>query len=128
MSFFRHIQTTVQQYTAPPVTNGIEPALEPYENNSNAEPSKKATTRIGDPAGVPEIGENVTLGLNNHPADLENQKYIVRNVDLGEEGAQRIELMQEVWGKHGKIYIFLSYVVLDVEDVLSNCYVDWPFA
>jgi hypothetical protein len=56
-----------------------------------------------------KMDEKVTMTISNHAADDENQKPIIHPTELGEEGAQRIELMQEVWGKHGKLYIFLSY-------------------
>jgi hypothetical protein len=38
--------------------------------------------------------------------DVELQKPILLTMDLAEEGAKRVELMQQVWGKHGKAYIF----------------------
>lgn len=50
-----------------------------------------------------------TISINNHAADSENQKPVIHAVDLGEAGAQRIELMQEILGKYGKTYIFLAY-------------------
>ena len=53
--------------------------------------------------------DKVTMMISNHAADDENHKPVIHAAELGEEGAQRIELMQEVWGKHGKLYIFLAY-------------------
>lgn len=48
--------------------------------------------------------------IGKYAANTESQKPAAHSTDLGEEGAKRTELMQEVWGKHGKLYIFLSYV------------------
>lgn len=58
--------------------------------------------------------ETSNYGIDRAPTydDVETQKPVLGEVKLGEEGAQRIELMQQVWGKHGKLIIFMSYVPL----------------
>ena len=45
----------------------------------------------------------------NRDHDVESLKPgLVTQAELGDEGAQRIELMQQVWGKHGKKWIFMG--------------------
>lgn len=34
------------------------------------------------------------------------QKGVVAETQLGDVGAQRIEIMQKIWGKHGKILLY----------------------
>jgi hypothetical protein len=95
MSFIQKIKGQVQQHASPAVvTTGLEP-----------EPPIAPTSFKGD-----DTGNTSAMSIRNHAADAENQKPVIQAVTLGEEGAQRIELMQEVWGKHGKLYIFISYV------------------
>lgn len=84
------------------VTDGVQPA---------------STTSGGDanPASSGEKGEKsekTSYGIDSSPmdVDLEVQKPVMVDIKLGEQGAQRIELMQQVWGKHGKKYIFTAYV------------------
>lgn len=43
----------------------------------------------------------------NQDHDVELQKPLNIVTDLGDEGAKRIELMQQVWGKNGKLWIFV---------------------
>ncbi|CZR51781.1 uncharacterized protein PAC_01658 [Phialocephala subalpina] len=49
-----------------------------------------------------------------------DDKPVIHAAELGEEGAQRIELMQEVWGKHGKLYIFLALAFCMIVYELDN--------
>lgn len=57
-----------------------------------------------------QIEEKPAAHLDQDPFDMENQKQAA--VELGEEGAFRTELMQEVWGKYGKMLIFARYDLL----------------
>lgn len=55
------------------------------------------------PAAAPDITPAVEKGEEH---DVELQKPVALTTDLAEEGAKRIELMQQVWGRHGKLWIF----------------------
>lgn len=91
MSFVQHIKAFVQQPSTPVETDGVNPAPTARESPST------------------QMGEKISMAISNHADDTESQKPVFQATELGEEGAQRIELMQEVWGKHGKLYIFLAY-------------------
>lgn len=72
--------------------------VQPVPNPSNSAPSS-----------TEKKSEKSHFVINDAPQDdddLEMQKPVIAEVKLGEEGAQRIELMQQVWGKHGKLIIF----------------------
>ncbi|KAL2060987.1 hypothetical protein VTL71DRAFT_9039 [Oculimacula yallundae] len=66
-------------------------------------------TEIHPVSGI-QKPEKTTYGIDSSPtdADIELQKPLRVDIKLGEQGAQRIELMQQVWGKHGKKYIFTA--------------------
>ncbi|KAH8892390.1 MFS general substrate transporter [Thozetella sp. PMI_491] len=52
--------------------------------------------------------------------DEENQKQPIVTMDVGAEGAKRSELMQEVWGKHGKLLIFVGLGIFMLVYELDN--------
>ncbi|MAD85789.1 MAG: hypothetical protein CL912_22735 [Deltaproteobacteria bacterium] len=81
------------------VTDGVQPASTSSGSDAN-------------PATSGEKSEKTSYGIDSSPmdVDLEVQKPVMVDIKLGEQGAQRIELMQQVWGKHGKEYIFTAYV------------------
>lgn len=50
-----------------------------------------------------------SVGIASLAGDEENLKQPVNKMDLAAEGAKRSELMQMVWGRHGKLLIFIGY-------------------
>lgn len=55
----------------------------------------------------PDTAEGIHAIPDNRDHDVESLKPgLITQAELGDEGAQRIELMQQVWGKHGKKWIF----------------------
>ena len=56
--------------------------------------------------------ETVPKETTSRDQDVESLKPgLVAQVELGDEGAQRIELMQQVWGKHGKRWVFVGLAI-----------------
>ncbi len=78
-------------FKSPVTTEGVDPA-EP--EISPVEAREKPGMSLGPVSSV----------------DEENLKAPVPQLDLAAEGAKRSELMQEVWGKHGKLLIFVGCV------------------
>ncbi len=76
------------------VTDGVQPAA----------------TSDANPITPGEKSDKSAYGIDTAPMenDIEMQKPVVTEVKIGEQGAQRIELMQQVWGRHGKKYIFVA--------------------
>lgn len=86
MSVFQRIKAHVQHPAAPVMTEGEVAAPAALSNS-------------------PSVTKEISA-LDSHGADEESQKVPITQVELGEEGAQRIELMQELWGKNGRKLIF----------------------
>ncbi|ORY70312.1 major facilitator superfamily domain-containing protein [Pseudomassariella vexata] len=64
--------------------------------------------------------------------DVESLKHMAVSVDLGEEGAQRIELMQQSWGKHGKKWIFVALafcmIVYELDETTYATYFNYALS
>ncbi|KUJ08496.1 MFS general substrate transporter [Mollisia scopiformis] len=102
MAIFQHIKSIMNQNSTLAVTEGVEPA----------------PTLIETP--TTDVDDKKTMTINHHATDSEIQKPVFQSVELGEEGAQRIELMQEAWGKHGKLFVFLSLALCMIVYELDN--------
>ncbi|KAH6717063.1 hypothetical protein BKA61DRAFT_671526 [Leptodontidium sp. MPI-SDFR-AT-0119] len=77
------------------VTDGVKPTFTTSGSDIN-------------PTTGGEKSEKTAYNIDSMDVDLEAQKPIGVDIKLGEQGAQRIELMQQVWGKHGKKYTFTA--------------------
>lgn len=80
------------------VTDGVKPTFTTSGSDIN-------------PTTGGEKSEKTAYDIDSMDVDLEAQKPIGVDIKLGEKGAQRIELMQQVWGKHGKKYTFTAYEI-----------------
>ncbi|KAJ9138079.1 Major facilitator superfamily domain-containing protein [Pleurostoma richardsiae] len=87
-------------------------------------PSEPATTTN---AGLEPIQPVAT---NNNDNDVESLKNAPIAVEISDEGARRIELVQLVWGNHGKLVAFsaiaLCMVVYELDVTTFNTY--WTYA
>jgi hypothetical protein len=68
------------------------------------------------------------INIDHDAGDIELHKP-GPEVELGEEGAFRTELMQQVWGKHGKLFVFLGLVERFLSQQIRRltllCYLAW---
>ncbi|EXJ96328.1 hypothetical protein A1O1_01454 [Capronia coronata CBS 617.96] len=85
---------------SPLATDGVDPtAMEITQAEARAEPG---------------------TGLTTVNTDEEDLKQPVVKLDLAAEGAKRSELMQVVWGRHGRLLIFIGICVFMVVYELDN--------
>jgi hypothetical protein len=74
-----------------------------------SEPSKSKSAMATEGLGpaVPEISASVeesSMAFEENP--IGKQPVVI--MDLAAEGAKRSELMQEIWGNHGKLLVFIG--------------------
>lgn len=79
----------------------------PFEMEGRPEP---AAMRPADISGVEPEANKTALDITAAPAaDTDNmslRKGVVASTELGDVGAQRSEIIQKIWGKHGQLLLY----------------------
>ncbi|KAJ9139362.1 Major facilitator superfamily domain-containing protein [Pleurostoma richardsiae] len=79
-----------------------------------------------EPVAKADDGPETIQPVAPHDNDVESLKPTLAEVDLSAEGAQRIEIMQQVWGKYGKLLVFsaigLCMIVYELDGTTFGTY------
>ncbi|CAK7230550.1 hypothetical protein SCUCBS95973_007612 [Sporothrix curviconia] len=98
----------------------------PFEMEGRPEP---AAMRAADISGV-EPEENKTADITAAPAAdtdaVSLRKGVMAETELGDVGAQRVEIIQKIWGKHGQLLLYsvigLAMVIYELDNTTFATY------
>ncbi|CAK7274514.1 hypothetical protein SEPCBS57363_006205 [Sporothrix epigloea] len=99
----------------------------PFEMEGRPEP---AAMRPADISGVEPEANKTALDITAAPAadtdTMSLRKGVVANTELGDVGAQRSEIIQKIWGKHGQLLLYsvigLAMIIYELDNTTFATY------